>query len=558
MIKMFQKSASIMFAAFLPIVILLTVIIMTVLHSRVIGVSKPASYDLKDGWYSQDGEEVSIDKLDKGNVIISHSLSDIDTDERDLCFKTTNADVRVLYDGDAAYEYKFVPKSQIFGKSYGMRVNLIAIPYDASSVTIELEPLYENTAAGVSLVTIEESGAFLNDLYQRELPGFALCVLISLYGVMMLGIGILNKNNSESNSIDFFSLGAFSILIGIYSVNETFVLQLFTERPDVVRFCAAVALMFISYFPVSFVASVTHQRNTVFLPILFAYDFLNFTVTMVLSLLGISDVALMLTLSHIGIAVAVFMTFYLMRKAIKKKTDKSKLLRTVVIGMSCAMIGAGLDLLRFLVVANRVFGNSFFTRVGVLVFVVLMGIHLMRERTRLAVEKERSKLMETLAYTDGLTGLKNRLAFHQAENEIQNGRLGCIVIQLDINDLKKVNDVYGHAEGDSHIIEAVKLINNCFSDIGTCYRTGGDEFIVIARDSDEVVVTKALSALESQSADYNEKNSPPIPMQIAYGYAVYMAQSDAFEEAERLADKRMYEKKKQMKVAYVLKHQGQV
>ena len=544
--KIFQNSGVNLFAALLPLVILLCIVTAEIFRGKS-GVSTPISSDLTYGWVAEGGEEISAERLPKGSLVITHSLTDTDISGRDLCFKTSNADVRALFDDNAAYEYRFVPETRLFGKSYGTRVNIVPIPEGASSVTLELEPLYENGTAGISQIEIEESGEFLNGLYRKELPGFSLCVLLFLYGATMLTIGIMTKNTSESKTIDFFSLGAFSMLIGIYSVNETCVLQLFSERPDVVRFCAAIALMFIPYFPVSFVASVTHQRSTVFLPILSVMIILNFIATVTLSLAGVSDVALMLPFSHVCIAAAVFMTFFLMRRAVKNKTNDRGFLHTVIMGMSSAMAGAVVDLIRYIAIKNRILGNSLFTRVGVLIFVVLMGIHLLRQRTRLAVERERSELMESLAYTDGLTGLNNRLAFHKKESEIRKDRISCTVVQLDINDLKKVNDVYGHSEGDRRIIEAVNIINESFSDIGTCYRTGGDEFIVIVQQGDESDVEKAVRALEEKSAAYNEKNAPPVPMQIAYGYALCTAKEDMLEAAEQLADKRMYEKKKQMK-----------
>jgi diguanylate cyclase (GGDEF)-like protein len=255
----------------------------------------------------------------------------------------------------------------------------------------------------------------------------------------------------------------------------------------------------------------------------------------------------MLTFSHINIGLAVIMTSILMWKAIKNKTIDVDFLHTVITGMSFAMFGAGVDLLRYLLVPRRIVGNSIFTRVGVLVFVIFMMIHLLRERTRIAVERERSLLMEKLAYTDGLTGLKNRLAFHLKENEIRTEHISCNVVQLDINNLKKVNDEYGHAEGDRHIISAANIISSCFAEIGSCYRTGGDEFIVIAQNGDSNDVDNAIKEMENRSRGYNEQEKPPVPMQIAYGHAHYSAQTDLLETAEKLADQRMYEKKKQMK-----------
>lgn len=49
--------------------------------------------------------------------------------------------------------------------------------------------------------------------------------------------------------------------------------------------------------------------------------------------------------------------------------------------------------------------------------------------------------MKKMAYNDGLTELANRAAFHEKEAEIRCDHLPCIIVQLDINFLKKVNDV---------------------------------------------------------------------------------------------------------------------
>ena len=543
--KLFKKNGSVVVTAFLPLIILTIIVLIECVLGGVSNQRSSVSPDFTEGWHTLSGEEISLSQLPKESVSIQHSLAGKDTVGKAICFKTSDSNITVSFDENTAYEYQYVQRWALYGKSYGMYFHTVPIPNDASTVTVKLTPLYEAAAPRISMLRIEKSGEFLNSLYQTELPGFALCVLILLYGVMMLIVGILTRGTSESSNIDFFSLGAFSILIGVYSVNETGVLQMITERPEFVRFCAAVSLMFISYFPVSFIASVTHQRKTVCLPILFLQNILNFAVTVLLSLLGISDVARMLTLSHIGIAAAVIMTFYLMWQAVRKKTNDKNFLHTIITGMSFAMAGAGVDLLRYLLIPNRLLGNSIFTRVGVLIFVVLMGIHLMRERARIAVERERSALMEKLAYTDGMTGLPNPRAFYEKETEIRTQQIDCIVVQLDINNLKRVNDIYGHVPGDRHIIGAANIISSCFADIGTCFRTGGDEFIVIAQE--ELAVKNALEELETMMQHYNETEKPPVPMQIAYGYAIYSAQTDVLETVEQLADQRMYEKKKLMK-----------
>ena len=159
--------------------------------------------------------------------------------------------------------------------------------------------------------------------------------------------------------------------------------------------------------------------------------------------------------------------------------------------------------------------------------------------------------MEKLAYNDGLTGLLNRLAFTQEENSIREKVAGkFVLVQLDINFLKQVNDNYGHAEGDRFIIAAAELINDTFGRYGKCYRIGGDEFFAIldGKHSEEDY-DKATRLFEGKIKEVNDRNEFRIPLCIAYGKAVYVPGTRVFDEAEKEADKLMYENKKILKAA---------
>ena len=149
------------------------------------------------------------------------------------------------------------------------------------------------------------------------------------------------------------------------------------------------------------------------------------------------------------------------------------------------------------------------------------------------------------AYTDALTGLSNRLAFNEKEAMLKLKENNCIIIQLDINNLKLVNDVYGHSEGDRHIRAAAAIIEESFREFGICYRTGGDEFItVISPYSDEKGATDAIETMKRKSDEYNKNENPPVRMEIAHGFAVCDDTTKELEKTELLADQRMYECKK--------------
>lgn len=85
--------------------------------------------------------------------------------------------------------------------------------------------------------------------------------------------------------------------------------------------------------------------------------------------------------------------------------------------------------------------------------------------------------LDTMSRTDALTGLQNRAAMHQRMERLRGKPFG--LVNLDLNGLKNVNDQEGHDAGDRLLIQAAEVLSKIFyhDDI---FRTGGDEFIVIA------------------------------------------------------------------------------
>ena len=161
-------------------------------------------------------------------------------------------------------------------------------------------------------------------------------------------------------------------------------------------------------------------------------------------------------------------------------------------------------------------------------------------------------IMNRLAHEHGLTGLENRLAFTEYERELAMRSDGlALIIQLDINFLKKVNDNYGHAEGDRMIKGAAGVIRDSFGTRGRVFRTGGDEFIAVmeGNDRDELqsLYEKEEKHLQEEIESFNGKENPIVPLSIAYGMAEYECGSGNPEQKERIADERMYEHKKMIK-----------
>ncbi|ETP71618.1 diguanylate cyclase (GGDEF) domain-containing protein [Lachnospiraceae bacterium JC7] len=170
--------------------------------------------------------------------------------------------------------------------------------------------------------------------------------------------------------------------------------------------------------------------------------------------------------------------------------------------------------------------------------------------------KEYVEQIKVLAYRDALTGTKSKIAYQEylinAERIIQERSKPFSIIIFDVNNLKKINDAYGHTYGDKYIINCCYCFRKNFIH-SPFFRIGGDEFVVFLYDNEDY--QKRYSILESIEHEMFEQNIPDNPVErrisAAYGIADFDPESAPedmnFARLFDLADERMYEKKKEMK-----------
>lgn len=156
-----------------------------------------------------------------------------------------------------------------------------------------------------------------------------------------------------------------------------------------------------------------------------------------------------------------------------------------------------------------------------------------------------------LAYTDALTGVQNKTAYtdktNQLELAIKSGSARFVVAVMDINNLKRMNDTYGHEYGDMLISDAAGLIQKSFGRENV-YRIGGDEFSVILEE-DCSKYRKMLHHFRESIIQFNDCNKRyQEKLQIACGIVEFEVGSDGcFSDAFKRADRRMYEDKAMLK-----------
>lgn len=156
-----------------------------------------------------------------------------------------------------------------------------------------------------------------------------------------------------------------------------------------------------------------------------------------------------------------------------------------------------------------------------------------------------------LAYRDGLTGVKNKTAYQEAvghlEEKARTGRPEFAMVVFDVNNLKVINDNYGHDFGDMLIIDACKLICKVFKR-SPVYRIGGDEFVVIMENEDYNRYEELLERFQLAVEEYNKYARAGGSISIARGIAVYEESVDlSVGDVFKRADDAMYQNKIMMK-----------
>lgn len=159
--------------------------------------------------------------------------------------------------------------------------------------------------------------------------------------------------------------------------------------------------------------------------------------------------------------------------------------------------------------------------------------------TKHQLEQANEKYFQA-AYTDQMTGLKNRSAYVTRMNalEEQLPAESLVILMADLNDLKAINDGFGHLMGDDALIRVARLLLTHFTEGYSCYRIGGDEFAVLGQGVTEESFLQHFRAFQKDIAQANADT--PYQLYLATGYQFQDARkADSRLSGSRLSDSRL-------------------
>lgn len=152
--------------------------------------------------------------------------------------------------------------------------------------------------------------------------------------------------------------------------------------------------------------------------------------------------------------------------------------------------------------------------------------------------------LETLANTDGLTGLFNERYFTMMLQDKEKKKLPFVLVYLDLDQFKPINDTYGHTMGDKLLQETAKRLLLCIRKNDYVFRIGGDEFtILFSMDFDEHMIGEIKKRLKEILEKPFRIDDHTLHVGCSIGFAAYPKESGDTAYIRILADRRMYEEK---------------
>ncbi|HZT88899.1 MAG TPA: GGDEF domain-containing protein [Stellaceae bacterium] len=177
---------------------------------------------------------------------------------------------------------------------------------------------------------------------------------------------------------------------------------------------------------------------------------------------------------------------------------------------------------------------------------LLAEVHELRQQ--LKDSQARIAFLERLADEDALTPIANRRAFVRELTRMvsfsQRYKSPASVVYFDVNGMKQINDVHGHAAGDAALTHVAKILLDNIRSSDMVGRLGGDEFGVILAQTNEQQANQKAAALSRAITD------TPLPwddreIRITAAYGVHsFSPSDDAQHAIDAADRAMYEQKR--------------
>ena len=517
----------------------------TLISTRTTALTEGWTYLTPSGERREAPENFVVPVPEDGSILVFETTLPETEYNPHLLMRLSCEGFRVFVDEELVFE-KFALESGRFLQEHLYLYRVIDLVGDVSGKTLRLEIWPYQGGYYLSDVSVGSSGQFVHTLAADNIVALIIIALLFVMGVFLLLFYLIARIGLKKFDYTvFLYLGCFVILSCCW---------LYTDSP--ISLVTAKNLLFIhmiSFFlfalmPAPFILFLRQisKKSRGILDAASLLVFVNFIFQSVMFLTGWANLIQTLPATHVMLVVTIGLTMFVVWR------EKKRFGNQAMKGVQCAILvlvlfSVAAMICYYITPSNPIYAQLFV--VGLFCFAcVLIGdamVYFVGEIRRAA----EAAVYQKLAYTDGMTGLSNRAAFDRKMTKAAEDIPACqslAIAVFDLNELKHINDNFGHASGDGAIVRAAERINDCFSDIGTCYRIGGDEFAVIFENVRKRDIDKAFQRFEEENRRVYDTESAVVPVSFGLEFRESAGTPADMEEIFRAADTKMYEMKRKL------------
>ncbi len=391
-------------------------------------------------------------------------------------------------------------------------------------------------------------------IYSEEYFDLLVSFFAFIIASMMVSLGILSLI-FKLNSNRYLIVGIFIFFLSIYVFLQTKSVFVLINSPIMVYFLDyIVASSYVASLAYILYSSV-RGKNCYIGKIIYELFLINIAVQSLLSITGVSEYIYFREFSFsLVIVLSSIMMYILFIKRdpdypFKNESDKEKL---IAFSSLIMFLGLFIGLIIYIIEISKTYFIPAYS--SLLIYVM---IHLFVSLDTYSKDYNKSKKLKHFiqaALYDNLTKVGSRYSFDTDVKELKgnpNNYKDIILGLLDVNDLKYVNDGYGHDVGDRVLVD-MGCVLQCFEEEylaynSKVYRIGGDEFAIILFDAGEKIFNEVEDKLNYYYKEYL-KDNPDSLLKFSYGFGYEKLNDDFdFGKLNKKVDLKMFDNKKRSK-----------
>jgi len=355
---------------------------------------------------------------------------------------------------------------------------------------------------------------------------------------IIIGIGLVIASifirGKLSNRLRWLGLTSIDSAIWVYSLSNSS--QLIINKTSVIALLGYCSFFMLPLLVTGFMLTYDVFKNMLLVRIFYWLEFAAIVIIFMLQLLNIEQWTNLLIVVHIEVISIILVILISFIRNIRHKTsdDNSIYYALLIIG---AFIFT--DIARYYI-SKPTDGMIKYSTYGLIFLLMYLTYSVIHMITKSSLQEAKNAVYRELAFKDAMTQLENRSAYELKLTELRNDNCSSgFILIADLNNLKLINDSYGHQFGDDAITRTAALLSRFFSDYANCYRTGGDEFCIISDKHSDKELIHVINAFQDAAKDVDALLSYPYSIAIGYGNI----NSGGIDECIKSVDAAMYKNK---------------